>query len=95
VPKEDPQFWPKLAEQDHFHRDTTLFVDDSLPVLRAARDYGIRFLRAVRLPDSKAPPKETEEFIAIERFDELLEGLMHISQDLNHKGHEGHEGTTC
>ena len=95
VPKEDPQFWPKLAEQDHFHRDTTLFVDDSLPVLRAARDYGIRFLRAVRLPDSKAPPKETEEFIAIERFDELLEGLMHISQDLNHKGHKGHEGTTC
>ena len=75
VPKEDPQFWPKLAEQDSFHRDTTLFVDDSLPVLRTARDYGIRYLRAVRLPDSKAPPKETEEFVAIERFDELLEGL--------------------
>lgn len=75
VPKEDPQFWPKLAAQDHFHRDTTLFVDDSLPVLRAARDYGIRYLRAVRLPDSQAPPRETEGFIAIERFDELLEGL--------------------
>ena len=78
APKEDPQFWPKLAEQDHFDPDTTLFVDDSLPVLRAARNYGIRFLRAVRLPDSKAPPKETQEFIAIERFDELLAGLMRI-----------------
>ena len=75
LPKEDPQFWPKLAEQDPFDRDTTLFVDDSLPVLRAAGDYGIRFLRAVHLPDSKAPPKHTEEFVAIESFDELLEGI--------------------
>jgi putative hydrolase of the HAD superfamily len=75
VPKEDPQFWPRLAAEDHFDPLTTLFVDDSLPVLRAARDYGVRHLRAVRLPDSKAPPKETQEFIAIESFSELIEGL--------------------
>lgn len=75
VPKEDPQFWPRLAADDHFKSDSTLFVDDSLPVLRAARDYGIRHLRAVRLPDSKAPPKQTDEFIAIESFSELSEGL--------------------
>ena len=76
VPKEDPQFWPQLAAQDHFKPESTLFVDDSLPVLRAARGYGIRHLRAVRLPDSKAPPKQTEEFIAIESFTELGEGLV-------------------
>jgi HAD superfamily hydrolase (TIGR01509 family) len=76
VPKEDPQFWPRLAAQDHFKPDSTLFVDDSLPVLRAARDYGIRFLRAVRLPDSKAPPKQTDDFVAIESFNELIEGLV-------------------
>jgi putative hydrolase of the HAD superfamily len=75
VPKEDPQFWPRLAAEDAFDRQRTLFVDDSLPVLRAARDYGIGHLRAVRLPDSKAPPKHTEEFIAIESFDELTAGL--------------------
>ncbi len=79
LPKEDPLFWPKLAEQDPFDRDTTLFVDDSLPVLRAARGYGIRFLRAVHLPDSKAPPKQTEEFLAIECFNELLEGIRNAS----------------
>ena len=78
VPKEDPRFWPKLAREDPFHRETTLFVDDSLPVLRSARDYGIKFLRAVRLPDSKAPPKETDDFTAIESFDDLTRGL---SQD--------------
>lgn len=75
TPKEDPEFWPRLAASDHFHRDTTLFVDDSLPVLSAARNYGIRHLRAVRLPDSKAPPRDTGDFIAIESFDELTEEL--------------------
>jgi len=75
IPKEDAQFWPHLATEDPFDPDRTLFVDDSLPVLRAARDYGIRYLRAVRLPDSKAPPKQTDDFIAIESFDELLDSL--------------------
>ena len=77
VPKEDPRFWPALAEDDNFDPERTLFVDDSLPVLQAARDYGIRHLRAVRLPDTQAPPKQTGGFIAIETFDELLQGLIH------------------
>ncbi|MFQ5643208.1 MAG: GMP/IMP nucleotidase [Thiogranum sp.] len=76
VPKEDAQFWPRLAAEDPFDPQRTLFVDDSLPVLHAARDYGIRHLRAVRLPDSRAEPKQTDEFIAIESFDELLASLM-------------------
>jgi len=75
VPKEDPEFWPRLAKQDPFERNTTLFIDDSLPVLRTARDYGVRHLRAVRLPDSKAPPKQTADFIAIENFNEMLDSL--------------------
>jgi putative hydrolase of the HAD superfamily len=76
VPKEDPRFWPRLAEQDPFDPQTTLFVDDSLPVLRAARGFGIRFLRAVSAPDTRSPPRQTDEFTAIESFSELLEGLM-------------------
>jgi putative hydrolase of the HAD superfamily len=75
VPKESPQFWPRLSKEDSFDPETTLFVDDSLPVLEAARKYGIRHLRAVRLPDSKAPPRQTGDFIAIENFSELVEGL--------------------
>ena len=75
IPKEDARFWPRLAKEDSFDPDRTLFVDDSLPVLRAARDYGVRYLRAVRLPDSKAAPKQTEDFIAIESFDDLLKSL--------------------
>ncbi|HHH44657.1 MAG TPA: GMP/IMP nucleotidase [Gammaproteobacteria bacterium] len=79
LPKEDPQFWPRLAAEDPFDPQRTLFVDDSLPVLRAARDYGIRHLRAVRLPDSQAPPKQTEEFIAIESFNELLDHMTGLT----------------
>ena len=75
IPKEDPGFWPALAEQDVFDPERTLFVDDSLPVLQAARDYGIRYLRAVRVPDASAPPKQTGDFIAIESFNDLLENL--------------------
>jgi putative hydrolase of the HAD superfamily len=75
VPKEDVRFWPRLAQQDQFDPATTLFVDDSLPVLRAARDFGITYLRAVRLPDSQGPPKQSDEFIVIENFSELAAGL--------------------
>ena len=75
VPKEDARFWPRLTARDEFEPASTLFVDDSLPVLRAAQAFGIRHLRAVRLPDSKAAPKQTDEFIVIENFGELAEGL--------------------
>ncbi len=74
-PKEDPRFWPKLAQADPFTPQTTLFVDDSLPVLKAARDFGIRHLRAIRQPDSQSPPRDTGEFIALEDFQELTAGL--------------------
>ncbi len=67
-PKEDPGFWPSLQEIAPFDPDRTLFVDDSPAVLRAARAYGIRWLLAVRRPDSQAPPKEAREFPAIEDF---------------------------
>ena len=74
-PKEDPRFWPRLAEADPFSAETTLFVDDSLPVLRTAQTYGVQYLRAIHQPDSKSPPKDTGEFIAIKDFGELLAGL--------------------
>lgn len=74
-PKEDPHFWPRLAREDPFDPNRTLFVDDSLAVLAAARDYGIRYLRAVTRPDSRAAPKQVEGFVALESFRELMEGL--------------------
>ena len=71
-PKENPRFWEHLGDHETFDRETTLFVDDSLPILRTARAFGVRHLLAVRRPDSQSPPKETEEFDAIEDFADIM-----------------------
>ena len=71
-PKETAEFWHSLQATEPFDPETTLFADDSLPVLRAARDYGIRHIVAMRRPDSKRPARDIAEFPAIESFAELL-----------------------
>ncbi|MCX8085746.1 MAG: GMP/IMP nucleotidase [Rhodocyclaceae bacterium] len=70
--KEERCFWEKLRALEPFEPARTLLVDDSLPVLDAARDYGIRHLVAVRTPDTKLPPKDTRGYPAIDSFAELL-----------------------
>jgi HAD superfamily hydrolase (TIGR01509 family) len=72
VPKEDPAFWPRFAAAESFDPSRTLFVDDSLPVLRAARDYGIGWLRAIRQPDSARPARDTAGFVGVDSIAELL-----------------------
>jgi HAD superfamily hydrolase (TIGR01509 family) len=72
APKEDAAFWPRLAAREQFLRQRTLFIDDSLRVLECARAYGIAHLRAVRRPDSGAPPQATADFAAIDGVAELL-----------------------
>lgn len=72
APKEDPRFWPALRAAHRFEPDRALFVDDSLPVLRNARDYGFGSLLAIRHPDSSQPRRVIEEFAAVDRLEELL-----------------------
>ncbi|MBS1214904.1 MAG: superfamily hydrolase [Proteobacteria bacterium] len=71
-PKEEPAFWSKLAEIETFTPTRTLMVDDSLPVLRSARVYGIRHLVAVSKHDTQKPNRHITEFPAIEDFRELM-----------------------
>ena len=72
APKESPGFWPKLCAEEKFRPERTLIVDDSLNVLEAAREFGIAWLRAVRLPDSGLPPQHTGEFAAVDRVADLM-----------------------
>jgi 5'-nucleotidase len=72
APKENAAFWPRLKALEEFSLPRTLFIDDSLPVLESARAYGIAHLRAVRCPDSGAPPQATGDFAAIDGVAELL-----------------------
>ncbi|WP_160152062.1 GMP/IMP nucleotidase [Microbulbifer sp. ALW1] len=70
--KESSLFWHSLQERQPFDPERTLFVDDNLHVLGAARDYGIANLLCIRQPDSKNPAREITEFPAIHDFDEIL-----------------------
>jgi 5'-nucleotidase len=72
APKESAGFWPRLCAEEQFRPERTLFVDDSLNVLEAAREFGIEWLRAVRLPDSGLPPQHTGEFAAVDRVADLM-----------------------
>ncbi len=72
LPKEHVGFWRKLEAVHPINKARTLLVDDSLPVLRAARDHGIGHLLAVYQPDSKLPEKDVGDFPAIRSFREIF-----------------------
>ena len=74
-PKETQQFWDALQADIGFDPARSLFIDDTLPILRSARAFGVGHLLAVREPDSKKGPKNTEEFDAVEDYRELIKGL--------------------
>jgi putative hydrolase of the HAD superfamily len=74
-PKEDARFWPRVHAIMPFDRERALFVDDSLRVLRTARDYGMGQLVAILAPDSRQPPRSVSEFPAVCDFSSLLPEL--------------------
>lgn len=74
-PKEAQAFWHALQAEIPFDPQRTLFIDDSLHILRAARDYGVGNLLAVRQPDSRGDPRDTEEFDAVEDYALLTRAL--------------------
>ncbi|MBY4679080.1 GMP/IMP nucleotidase [Marinobacterium arenosum] len=71
LPKEDPMFWQRLQQEEPFDAERTLLIDDSLPVLESARQYGIRHLLSIVQPDSQQPARSIEQFRSIGHFDEL------------------------
>ncbi len=75
APKEDPDFWSRLSAVEPFRGDATLFADDSLPVLRAARGHGLAQVYGIRRPDSREPARPIEEFPSVDAVHELGDGL--------------------
>lgn len=76
VTKESQELWQKLQSRLGFDADSTLFVDDSLAILKAAQDFGIRHLLAVRNPDSKQASREIDEFPATDDYRTLLTDIL-------------------
>ncbi|WP_299072133.1 GMP/IMP nucleotidase [uncultured Paraglaciecola sp.] len=75
VTKESQLLWQKLQEKLGFNPQHTLFVDDSLGILQAAQDYGIKHLLAVSNPDSQQADREISQFHAIQDYRYLLDEI--------------------
>ena len=74
-PKEDQRFWSTLSDKVDFAPQRSLFIDDSLPVLRSAQRYGIGHLRAVLQPDSLGSDKDCAEFVPSTDLLDLVSNL--------------------
>jgi putative hydrolase of the HAD superfamily len=79
LPKEAEGFWRRLRRIEPFDPQYTLFVDDSLAVLRAARQQGMPHLIGITRPDRRQPERELKEFPSIADFSGLLPGLQSLS----------------
>jgi HAD superfamily hydrolase (TIGR01509 family) len=76
VTKESQQLWHKLQQRLGFDPATTLFVDDSLGILQAAKEFGIAHLLAVQNPDSKQAIREIAEFPATADYRLLVDEIL-------------------
>ena len=53
-------------------RERTLFVDDTVAVLRTAKQYGIRYIVYKAKGNSKMPPGHSQDFATVMDFNELM-----------------------
>ena len=72
APKEQAQFWQRLANRYPFDPRRVLFVDDSISVLSAARSHGLAQVIGVECPDSSLPARRLTDFPSISGLEALL-----------------------
>lgn len=75
VTKESQLLWQQLHERLQFDPARTLFVDDSLTILKSAQTFGIKHLLAVSNPDSKLPERDISEFPSVRDYRDMLDAI--------------------
>lgn len=75
APKESQDFWRAFQARHPFEPARALFVDDSLPVCRAAREFGIGQVVALAHPDSTQPHRDVSEFAWAPRLADLAPAI--------------------
>ncbi|MCM2680883.1 GMP/IMP nucleotidase [Echinimonas agarilytica] len=78
-PKEHQDMWTQVCEQYDINPADTLFVDDSLSVLKSAERFGIQHLLAVANPDSKKPSNSVDDFESTTDFRTLIDDIKRHS----------------
>jgi len=75
VTKESQLLWQRLQAKHGFDCDKTLFIDDSVEILKSAQQYGIKHLLAIANPDSKKAASVIKDFPAITNYQALTTEL--------------------
>jgi len=81
VTKESQLLWQRLQEKHGFDRSKTLFIDDSIEIIKSAQQYGIKHLLAISNPDSKKSANIITEFPSINSYDKLTAQLVSLVVD--------------
>ena len=75
-PKEHPLFWESLFARFTLDPSRCLFIDDSEPILEAAKRAGVGYQLGISNPDSQKPFKTFADFPAINDYHHLLDDLQ-------------------
>ena len=76
VTKESQLLWQKLHARLNFNPARTLFVDDTIRILDAAKEFGIKHLLAVDNPDNTLPNRNITEFPAVTDYRLMLDDIL-------------------
>ena len=71
-PKEEQAFWAQLVGRLDFDPERAMFVDDSEPVLAAARQFGIGQVVAISRPDSSAGQRSHSDSATVAALADLI-----------------------
>ena len=74
APKETSLFWRRFHVEEPFDPRCTALVEDSVPVLRAAAEFGLALTVAIRRPDTRHPPRRIDGFPSVDGVHELIDG---------------------
>lgn len=72
--KEQINFWCEMQETNPFTPSRSLMIDDSEPVLHAAKAFGLNVL-GIEQPDSQLPARENLHHPTLSDWSELVYGL--------------------
>ena len=72
LPKENLDFWTRAEAETGFDKEKSLFVDDSIKILKTAQHFGIHYVVLKALANSKQKPIQSNEFPTITDFRELM-----------------------
>jgi putative hydrolase of the HAD superfamily len=76
VTKESQQLWKKVQQRLGFDPERTLFVDDSLTIVEAAKTFGIKYLLSIVNPDSQQPDRLIDDFPAVADYRHLTKDII-------------------